>query len=685
MPALFRALAAGLVTGLVLSSCAGAPPEPAAKPKFGTWGIETADMDTSVRPGDDFFDYAVGSWVKKAQIRPDKTCTGVDLDIQDELDGDLKSVVEGAAAEHGPQGGISQQIGDLYASYVDEKALNARGLEPIKPFLTAIDGIVDHAGVDSVMLSFNRLHTSIDDPFPTSPTIDPNDPTRYVPVIAQGGLTLGDRDYYLKQDPDSVALREKFVAHVERILGLAGYTDGHEQALRMLALETKLAEVQLPAVETRDVEKSNNVMSRADVEKLAAGAPLKEMFDAIGYPAQTDMLVMNPDVLAKTARLWAGEPVESWKAYQRYHVLAAYGNTVSTPLANEFFDFYGRDVSGKEEQTPRNKRGIYFVNNIFGDAVGEQYVAEHFSQQTKDQALALVSNLRAAYSARIDKASWMSPETTAEAEKKLAAIVAKIGYPDEYESYAGVRIVPDDLFGNVRALENWSSDKTQEDMRKPVDRTEWGLTPQTNNAYYSARFNDIVFTAAILQPPYFDPAADPAANYGAIGATIGHEMSHAFDDQGRHSDDTGTLRDWWKPADAARYEAETAKLVKQFDAYEPLPGVHVNGALTVGENIADLAGLRIAYDAYELSLNGEDAPVIDGTTGDQRFFLAYAASWKELCRPETQRLMLQGDVHSPEKYRVNGIVRNLDEWYSAFDVKEGDELYLSPGDRVRLW
>ena len=334
---------------------------------------------------------------------------------------------------------------------------------------------------------------------------------------------------------------------------------------------------------------------------------------------------------------------------------------------------------------PRDKRGVYRVSNKLGDPVGEHYVDAHFSQQTRDEARALVENLRTAYGKRIDAASWMAPETKKEAQAKLAALVAKIGYPDKWKSYATVKIHADDLVGNENNLSVWSWNDNVSKLGKPIDRTEWGMTPQTNNAYYSAQLNDIVFPAAILQPPKFDPAADPAANYGAIGATIGHEMSHAFDDEGRKSDGTGMQRDWWTPADAERYVRESDKLVEQFNGYEPLPGNPINGKLTLGENIADLAGLRIAYDAYKLSLGGKEAPVIDGLTGDQRFFIAFAASWKEICRSETERNRLLSDVHSPAKFRVNGIVRNMDEWYAAFNVQPGDSLFLKPEDRVRVW
>ncbi len=683
MRLLVPTVAVSLVTALVLVGCDG-PTGEASKPKVGAWGVDMAEMDKSVRPGNDFFDYVVGTWVKNAKIPPDKVCAGDNLEIQNRLDADLKTIVEGAAAKHAPAGEISQQIGDLYASYMDETLLNKKGVEPVRTLLASIDAINTRPSLDAVLVSFNGK-TQVEDPFPVSVDIDPNKPTRYIPNIWQGGLSLGDRGYYVNTDPESVELRDKFVAHAARLLGLAGYADSQQQSVRLLALETKLAEVQLPQEEERNVEKTNNIMPRAAVEQLGQGAPLKEMFDALKLPAVTDFQVGMPDVLRSTAGLFATEPLDAWKAYMRYHVLDAYGGGLSTPFADELFDFYGRTMAGAQERAPRDKRGVSRVSTGLGDPVGEVYVGAHFTKQTRDKARALVENLRTAYGKRIDAASWMAPETKKEARAKLAALIAKIGYPDKWRSYATVKIRADDLVGNTNNLAVWSWNDEVSKLGKPIDRAEWDMTPQTNNAYYSARLNDIVFPAAILQPPNFDPAADPAANYGAIGATIGHEMSHAFDDQGRKSDGTGMQRDWWTPADAERYVRETDKLVEQFSAYEPLPGLHINGKLTLGENIADLAGLRIAYDAYKLALGGKAAPDIDGLTGDQRFFVAFAASWKEICRPETERNQLLSDVHSPAKFRVNGIVRNMDEWYAAFNVQPNDSLYLKPEDRVRVW
>lgn len=685
MAAVIRRVGVALLVGVVLTACNSAPPEEPAKPEFGTWGYDSSAMDDNVAPGDNFYNYVLGTWAEGAEIKPNDSCTGIDTDIQDQLEVDLDTIIQGAADENAPAGDNAQLIGDLYSSFVDEAKLEELGIEPVQPLLDRVDAAKNREEMAATLVAFNEMSSSINDPFPVSVTIDPADPSRYLLGISQGGLSLGDRDYYVNQDPDSVEVRTEFLTHVENMLRLAGYDDAQAQAVQILALETAMAEVQWAAEDTRNVDATNNIMSRAEVEALADGAPLGPMLDALGYPADIQMRVYQPDVLTKTAEIFATQPVESWQAYQRYQVLNAYGSFLSAPFSEEIFNFYGRVLSGTEERSPRELRGVNFVNGRLGEAVGERYVAMRFSEETKTDVKALVENLRTAYGTAIDEADWMSPETKAEAKAKLEALVDKIGYPDTWQSYDGLEIAGDDLFGNIRRMEQWSHDDQMKDYLNPVDRAEWGMTPQTNNAYYYAPLNDIVFPAAILQPPYFDPAADPAANYGAIGATIGHEMSHGFDDQGRKTDSTGRLRDWWTPQDAANYEERTDRLVEQFNAYEPMPGLHINGELTLGENIADLAGLRVAYNAYRLSLGGNEAPVIDGLTGDQRFFLAYAASWKNMCRTEVERNRLLTDTHSPEEYRVNGIVRNMDEWYEAFGITEGDELYLAPEDRIRIW
>lgn len=656
----------------------------ALKPQVGSWGFDVADMDLGVRPGDDFFGYTLGSWIDATEIEAEQVCAGVNEVIDNQLLLDVDDIIDRARSDRAPKGDPAQQLGDLYKSYADEDVLEDRGLDPVQPYLSAIDGVTDHASLNGVLATFSN--TLIPDPFPVYVYLDPHDPSRHLPHTTQGGLSLDDRDYYLEQDPDYADIRDQYVAHVERTLALAGYADAADQARRVLATETRMAEVQWPLVDTYDPLKTSTVMSRADVEKLAAGAPLKQMWDAYGIPGDTDVVVETPDVLANTAKLWAELPPDDWKAYLRYKVLAAYGDYLSKPLADEMFDFYDTTLNGVEEQAPRQDYAASFVNNHLSDLVGQRYVAEHFEEQTRDQVIEMVGHTRTAYAAMIDGATWMADSTKAEARAKLDALVAKIGYPREWFSYEGLTIEADDLVGNAERVSTWGWKAALDDLGKPVDREDWtDISAQENNASYGLHGNDITFPAGILQAPFFDPGADPAANYGAIGATIGHEMTHAFDSDGRKFDATGALRDWWVPADAERYRTQTDALVAQFGQYEPLPGDHIDGALTLGENIADLAGLEVAYDAYRLSLGGEEAPIIDGLTGDQRFFLAYAASWKQVCRDEFAEGSLQTDVHAPAKFRVNGIVRNMDEWYAAFDVKEGDELYLPPDQRVRIW
>jgi putative endopeptidase len=679
-PAMKRVLTFASAVVLLLSACSH-PAEHVPKPKYGTWGFDTADMDTTVRPGDDFFHYALGSWAKTAQIKPDNTYVGMEQVLNDELDGNLKALVERAAAANAPRGEVAQKVGDFYTAFIDQPTADARGVEPIRGDLAAIDAATDKTGLAPALAALNMADAL--NPFPVTVSIDPRNSTRYVAQIWQGGLAFGERDYYL--NPTFSDLRTKFAAHVENVLKLAGYSDAHQQAQEVLALETKLAEVQWPLEKARDQSQTSTIMSRSDVEKLGAGAPLAAVFDAQRLPANVDFQVGMPDVLTKTAQLFATEPLEAWRAYLRYKLIAHYGDILSKPFVDENFEFYSRDLNGIEQNNPRWQLAIWQVSDALGDAVGQLYVAEHFSAETRSQVLALVENIRKAYAAGIDSAGWMAPETKKQAQEKLAALVPKIGYPDNWRNYDSVTSSAHDLVGNVKSAEAWAWNDQIRRLGQPVDRAEWTTTPQTVNAYYDFQLNDIVFPAAILQAPYFDPAADAAANYGSIGAVIGHEISHGFDDQGRKTDSTGTLRDWWTTADAQRYDQQAAKLTAQFDAYEPVPGLHVNGAQTLGENIADLAGLRIAYDAYKLSLGGKEAPVIDGLTGDQRFFLAYASHWKAIYRPETMRDILLTDEHSPVEDRVNGIVRNIDEWYTAFDVKHGDKLYLPPGERVRVW
>lgn len=672
-----RLLPVILIVALVLGGCSPGL-------KRSGWGVETADMDLTVRPGEDFYDYAVGAWIDRVEVPGDDVCVGVNSDLDSQLMTDIGELIDEAAEENAATGTSAQQITDLYTSYVDQGALDDLGDEPVRGYLAEIDGVTDRTMLADTVVDFARRMTLISDPFPIYVWVDALDPSRYLPTINQGGLSLDDRDYYI--EPDYEDVRAEFVDHVARTLRLAGYDDADEQARAVMRLETALAEVQWPLADTYDVEATSTVMPQREVEKLGAGAPLAQLFDAYGLAPNTDFVVGMPDVLEATARLFATEPVEDWKAYMRYQVLLGYGDYLSQPYLDEMFSFYEAVLNGTETQSPHEAYGPYFVSTNLSDLVGERFVDRHFTPDTKQRAMDLVESVRAAYGEMIDGATWMSEPTKAEARAKLATLLPKVGYPDKWTSFDGLDIRADDLVGNAERMYAWSFKSYRDRLNKPTDRTDWaGSAAQENNAYYFAQFNDLVFPAGILQPPFFDPRADAAVNYGGIGATMGHEMTHAFDSEGRKADSRGVLRDWWAPADAERYEAQTELLVEQFDGYEPLPGEHIDGVLTLAENIADLAGLEAAYDAYRASLNGEEAPVIDGFTGDQRFFLAYAASWRELCREEYVAGGLQTDNHSPAEFRVNGIVRNLDAWYDAFDVKEGDALYLAPEDRVRIW
>ena len=668
------------VVALLLGACTSTEAT-VAKPKYGSWGVDVSDMDKSVRPGDNFYHYAVGSWMKAAQIRPDRSYAGPFNDVWDQIDADVRSVVEDAADKHAPRGDIAQKVGDFYASYMDEKALEAKKVDPVKPDLATVDAVNEKLAMAPVLAELNRAGAST--PFAVTVEVDPNESGRYLPMLWQGGLSFSNRDYYL--DPQFVELRSKFASHVERLLSLAGYADSKEQAAQILALETKLAEVHWPSELERDIQKTRTIMPRENVERLAPGAPLRAVFDSLSLPVSASFRVGMPDVTAKTAQLFESEPLQAWKAYARYHLLAHYSPYLSKPFEDEIFNFYSRDLNGAEQPRERWSRGVDKVGSQLGDAVGELYVAKVFPAEKRQQVADMFENFRKAYAARISATTWMAPETQKEAQAKLAAMLPRVGHPDTWKSYASVAISADDLVGNVRSVQTWAWNYDVAKIGKPMDRAEWNTTPQVNNGFYTSRLNAVTLCAGFLQAPYFDPLADPAVNYGELGWLIGHEMSHGFDDQGRKYDASGALRDWWSAADAERYQQKADIVVAQFNAYEPLPGLHIDGRQTLGENIADIAGVQIAHDAYRSSLGGKEPPVIDGLTGDQRFFIAYAENWKEVDRPEFIREGLLSDSHSPNEFRVNGIVRNMDQWYTAFDVKEGEKLYLRPEDRVHIW
>ncbi len=654
-----------------------------AKPAYGSWGLDTATMDKKVKPGDDFFRYMEGRWLDTATIADDRTFNGVDITIDDTLKARLRTIVDSAAQPRADRTPAEQKIGDFYASFMDEAGVQAKGIEPVKADLGAIDGLKSNADLPALL---GRLAVDgVTTPIEGYVDIDAKNPDRYLFRFYQSGLSFNDREYYLKDTPEFKALRATFKAHVEKILKLAGFADAAVEADRVLKFETQIAQSHWPLEKARDDELTYNLWRRSDLDAKAPGFAWAAVLAAAKLDKEKEFLVSQPDTLTATAKMVATGSLDDWKAYLRYHAIIAYAAYMSKPFEDEEFAFYNTVVRGQKKQQDRWKRGIDLVDGTIGEALGQVYVAKFFPASAKTDMQHLVANFKAALSALVDKAAWMSASTKKEAQAKLNAFGAKLGYPDKWKDYSALTVVRNDLAGNVRRATEWTWNYEVHKLGGPIDKTEWGMTPQTNNAYYSSQRNEICFPAGILLPPYYDPPADLASNYGEIGATIGHEMSHGFDDQGRKSDSRGMMRDWWTKEDAARYTTEAKKLVAQYSTYSPVPGLNLNGQQTLGENIADLAGLVIAYEAYHRALGGKDAPVIDGMTGDQRFFLSYAQSWKTKYRPERLRDLAVSNVHSPAEFRVNGVVRNVDAWYTAFNVKPGDKLYLPPEQRARPW
>jgi len=655
----------------------------AGKPEYGTWGQDMASIDASVKPGDDFFRYVVGNWLKTEQIPADRTFTGIDLTIDNTLKPRLRAIVEEAAKAKAAPGSVAQKIGDFYGSFMDEAAIEAKGLSPIKTELDAIENMNTRAELATRIGM--AMRNGVDTPAGGYVDIDAKKPNRYLFRFSQSGLSFADRDYYLKDTAEFKKLRDQFRAHVERMLKLAGAPNAAEQAGWVLALETDVAKAHWALEKARDDELSYNLWPKAKLDGLGRGYNWNLVLEPAGLGKQMEFLVSQPDTLVAISKLIDNAPFPQWKAYLRYHTLAAHGQYLPKAFDDERFAFYGTIVRGQPKQQERWRRGMDLLSNTMGEPLGQLYVARHFPAAAKADVLKMVGHFRTSLGQLIDKAVWMSASTKKEAQAKLAAFEAKIGYPDRWKDYSKLAIDRGDLFGNTLRAQQWAWDYETHKLGGPINTHEWLMVPQENNAYYWPQRNEIVFPAGILQAPYYDPAADMASNYGEIGATIGHEMSHGFDDQGRKSDSKGMLRDWWTKEDAARYTAEARKLVKQYNTYQPIKGLAINGQQTLGENIADLAGLIIAYDAYKVALGGRQAPVIDGLTGDQRFFLAYGQSWRTKYREERLRDQLVSNVHSPAEARVNGAVRNVDAWYAAFNVKPGDKLYLKPEDRVRPW
>ena len=644
-------------------------------------GIDKANNDTAVRAQDDLFLHVNGKWLKEAKIPSDRPFDGAFFMLRDKAEAQLRAIIEDAA-KSGDKG-EAKQVGDLYASFMDEARADELGIKPIQVELDAIATIQDKsallpamallqkAGVPGVLAGFVNTDAKKSD--------------RYIVYLNQSGLGLPDESYY--RDPKFEKIRDAYVAHVAKMFALAKIADPDKAAARVMAVETRLAKGHWDRVRNRDATKTYNKVTRADLQTLAKGIDLNPWFALLGIKGTDDVVVRQPSYLTAMAEAIEAVPLDDWKAYLTWKILNDRAPLLSKAFVDENFDFYGKTLSGTPELRPRWKRGVSTVEGSLGEAAGKLYVAKHFPPAAKTRMQALVKNLMAAYRVDIEALDWMSKETKAEALKKLDKFEPKIGYPDKWRDYSGLEIQRDDLVGNARRSAAFELAYNLNKLGKPVDRQEWGMTPQTVNAYYNPGKNEIVFPAAILQPPFFDLEADDAVNYGGIGAVIGHEVGHGFDDQGSKYDGDGNLKDWWTESDRKEFDKRSKMLIEQYNAFEPaqLPGQHVNGALTIGENIGDLGGLTIAYKAYTIALDGKDAPKLDGLTGPQRLFIGWAQVWRAKYRDAEMSRRLATDPHSPAEFRCNGVIRNLKEFHDAFGVKEGDKLWLAPDKRVRIW
>jgi len=656
---------------------------PAPKPTYGDFGFDTAGMDRSVTAGNDWGRFANGTYRDRLVIPDDKARYGMFNVLGDLSQTRTRAIVEAAAAANAPAGSEARKIGDYYASFVDTATIEKKGLTPLADDMARIAAIDDRPELAAALGAFNRQGT--DAPVNLRLRQDLKNPDVFAVYVSQGGLGMPDRDYYLDtKNPKFAEVRTKYQAYIVQLLTLADVPDAAAKAKLVYDLEAKLAAVHWTRVERRQVDKTYNPTATADLPRTFAGMPWKPFLAATGVASEQRVIVSNTSAIAGTAKLIAGEPIAAWQAYLVFHELHRWAPLLPAKFVDAHFAFTGTALSGTPVNQERWKRGVDATQGALGEAIGKLYVAKYFTPEAKAKADALVRNVIAAMDARLGALSWMDPATKVEARAKLAVFTPKIGYPSQWRDYAKLKVVRGDVLGNAQRAARFEYQRDLDKLGKPIDRSEWSMTPMTVNAYANPTWNEIVFPAAILQPPFFDPNADPAINYGGIGAVIGHEISHHFDDQGRKYDKRGTLADWWTAEDIKRFKGLTDKVVAQYAAYQPLPGLHVNGELTLGENMADLAGVNVAYDAYHKSLNGKPAPVIDGFTGDQRFFLGFAQVWRDKYRDAALLQQTTTDPHTAGFLRPN-VARNLDAWYAAFDAKPGEALYLAPDERIKVW
>ena len=672
-------MGASLLVVALATTAAQAQPA-GGKPRYGDWGYEASAMDPAVRPGDDFFRYVNGAWLARAQIPPDRSFVGFDLDLIQNAEKDVRVIAEDAART--PHDATERQIGDLYSAWMDEAGVEAKGAAPLKPYLDRIAAVRTRTELIRLM-----GQPEITAPIGVGIQPDYDDPTRYVVDVGQSGLGLPNRDYYLLKGEKYDAFRTAYKAYVAHVLTLAGIPDADAKAEAIFALETRIATVHWAPERLRDIKQINNPMDIGKLEALAPQYEWRTLFTAAGLPAApVKIQVDEPSEVQATAAELDKTPLDVWKAYLAFHFVSGHASFLPKAFDRASWEFYSHTLNDVPEQRERWKRGVSLINGDLGEAVGRIYVQRHYPPEAERQMNELISNLRAAYAERFRTNTWMDEPTRRAALAKLDAFEARLGHPVKYIDYSPLKIERGDLFGDAVRSERFEWALMLSRYPKPVDRQLWDMTPQTVNAYYNPQTNQITFPAAILQPPYFDPNADPAANYGAIGAVIGHEMGHGFDDEGREFDGQGKVRDWWTPEAGKAFAERTARLKSQYDSYEPLPGLHVNGALTMGENIGDLGGVEAAYSAWRHYVAEHGEPkVIDGLTGDQRFFIAFAQAWQVKRRDGALRQQVLTDPHSPDQYRVDGVVRNVDPWYAAFSVKPDEKLFLAPDQRVHIW
>jgi putative endopeptidase len=645
------------------------------KPELGSYGFDATGMDSSVAPGDDFYAYANGVWAKNTAIPADRSNYGMFTVLDDLSKKRTREILD--AAKDDP----SSKVGRAYASYLDEAAVNAKGLAPIRPWLDTIRSLKSKSGLAALYAKADRM--GVGTPFASYVGQDDKNPDTYIYTMFQGGLGMPERDYYLVENERFSKIRGAYVRHLENVLTLSGETNAKARAQALFNLEKQIATVHWNKIDSSDATKTYNKTTIAALSKAAPGFDFATFIKGVGVNTQ-DLLHAQPSAFKGIAKLVGSAPLGVLKDALLVRSVDSFANVLSEDAAKEAFSFYSTTLSGTPQMEPRWKRAVSFTEGSMGEELGKAYVAKFFPPETKSAADTLVKNVVAAMGRRIEGLSWMQADTKAKAKMKLANFTTKIGYPDRWRDYSALEVRADDLFGNAVRVREFEHEYSVGKLGQPIYRWEWGMTPMTINAYANFGMNEIVFPAAILQPPFFDPNADPAINYGGIGAVIGHEVSHHFDDEGAKYDQNGRLSDWWTPADVTAFKAATKKLIEQYDVYEPLPGQKINGEFTLGENIGDLAGLTIAYDAYKASLGGKEAPVIDGMTGDQRFFLGWAQVWRRNYREANLSQRLTTDPHSPSIQRV-WVMRNIDAWYSAFAAKPGQKLHLTPEQRVRIW